>query len=338
MATPPQDAPDQGGAVLTAPYVLEYPYRRSTGPVIGRFLTALRAGRIEGVRAPDGQVLVPPTEYDPRTGESTGEAVAVSAAGRVTTWTWVASPRPEHPLDRPFAFALIQLDGADTAMLHAVDAGSPDAMRAGMRVRARWADAREGSVRDIECFVAAAAGAAGPGDAPADAPGDADPEAKPVRRIVTPSRLEYTHVAGTVQSHYLRGIAQRKLLGRRCPVTGKVYLPARPVSPTSGELNDEWVEVGHAGTVTTFCVVNIPFEGQKLKPPYACAHILLDGADVPMLYQVAGVTPSEIRMGMRVRAVWAPDDQLAPSIVESIPYFEPTGAPDAPYESYREHV
>jgi uncharacterized OB-fold protein len=141
------------GEVLSAEHVLEYPYSRSVGPVLGRFFTALREGRIEGVRADGGRVVVPPTEYDPESGRSTGEPVAVSDAGVVTTWTWVAEPQADQPLDRPFAFALVRLDGADTAMLHAVDAGDPSAIWSGMRVRARWRAVRVGQMNDIECFV-----------------------------------------------------------------------------------------------------------------------------------------------------------------------------------------
>ena len=37
-------------------------------------------------------------------------------------------------------------------MLHAVDAGSPDAMSTGLRVRIRWADERTGAIGDIACF------------------------------------------------------------------------------------------------------------------------------------------------------------------------------------------
>jgi uncharacterized protein len=140
-------------SVLSAPYVLEYTYQRSTGPVIGRFLTALRDGRIEGVRIAGGRVMVPPLESDPETGEPSGEPVPVSSSGVVTTWSWVSSPRRFHPLATPFAWALIKLDGADTGFLHAVDAGSASAMKTGMRVTARWRAERIGSVRDIECFV-----------------------------------------------------------------------------------------------------------------------------------------------------------------------------------------
>lgn len=139
--------------VLSAPYVLEYTYTRSVGPVIGRFLGGLRDGRIEGIRTKSGKVLVPPAEYDPETGEELADFVEVGQSGVVTTWAWLDEPRASNPLKKPFAWALIRLDGADTAMLHAVDAGSRDRMRTGMRVRVKWADERTGRIQDIACFV-----------------------------------------------------------------------------------------------------------------------------------------------------------------------------------------
>jgi uncharacterized protein len=137
---------------LTAAHTLEYPYRRSVGPVIGAFFTALREQRLVGVRARDGRVLVPPVEYDPESGETLDAIVDVGPAGVVTTWAWVETPRAKHPLDHPFAWALIRPDGAASAMLHAVDAGSAAAMKTGMRVRPRWRADREGSIHDIVCF------------------------------------------------------------------------------------------------------------------------------------------------------------------------------------------
>jgi uncharacterized protein len=144
---------------LSAPYVLEYPYSRSTGPVIGRFLTSLRDGKIEGVRAKDGRVICPPLEYDEQ-GAPTADFVEVGPGGEVVAFTWVAKPRAAHPFDRPFAWALVRLDGASTAMLHAVDAGSPERMKQGLRVRARFAKERKGFITDIECFELESAGVA----------------------------------------------------------------------------------------------------------------------------------------------------------------------------------
>jgi uncharacterized OB-fold protein len=138
--------------VLSALHVLEYPYRRSVGPVIGRFLTGLRERRIEGIRTASGKVMVPPAEYDPETAAALSEFVEVGQSGVVTTWSWIAEPRANNPLQRPFAWALVRLDGADTGFLHAVDAGDESNMKTGMRVRARWRAETVGHINDIECF------------------------------------------------------------------------------------------------------------------------------------------------------------------------------------------
>jgi uncharacterized OB-fold protein len=138
--------------VLSAPNIVEYPFSRTTGPVIGAFMTGLREGVVLGIKGSDGRVLVPPPEYDPVTAAALTELVEVAEVGEVLTWAWMAEPLVDQPLDRPFAWALVRLDGADTGLLHAVDAGSPDSMATGMRVQVRWRDEREGNITDIECF------------------------------------------------------------------------------------------------------------------------------------------------------------------------------------------
>jgi hypothetical protein len=140
--------------LLSAPHVLQYDYRRSLGAVLSRFFTGLRDHKIEGVKTNAGRVLVPPSEYDPETGEATSDDwVEVGPGGTVESWAWVNEPLGRHPLDRPFAFALVKLDGADTALTHAVDAGSEANMQTGMRVAAKWADETIGAIGDIVAFV-----------------------------------------------------------------------------------------------------------------------------------------------------------------------------------------
>ena len=95
---------------LSAPLELEYPFTRTTGPVIGAFLTGLRERIMLGIKRKDGTILVPPTEYDPETSESLTEMVEVGQGGEVTTWTWVNEPRDQSPWDKPHAFAMILLD------------------------------------------------------------------------------------------------------------------------------------------------------------------------------------------------------------------------------------
>jgi hypothetical protein len=143
----------QSPLAFTAQHVVAYDYRRSVGPVLGRFFTELRDRRIVGNRTAAGRVLCPPMEHDPETGAATRpEFLPVGPGGVVTTWAWVSAPRARHPLDRPFAWALVRLDCADTALLHAVDAGSESRMRTGMRVRPRWRAQTRGEIADIECF------------------------------------------------------------------------------------------------------------------------------------------------------------------------------------------
>ena len=131
---------------------IRFPYIRSLGPVVSAFLTGLADKKVLGIRSGE-RVIVPPLEWDPDTAAQLDvDLVEVGPAGTVTSWTWVAKPSVQHPLDRPFGFALIRMDGADTAILHAVDAGSIDAMSTGMRVAPRWKAQRIGHITDLECF------------------------------------------------------------------------------------------------------------------------------------------------------------------------------------------
>ena len=141
--------------VFIAEHVVAYDYKRSVGPVLGRFFTELQNGKILGSKTADGRVFVPPMEADPKNGAGLGTdaLVEVGPAGTVTTWAWVHEPSAKHPLAKPFAWALIQLDGATSGFLHAVDAGQESAMKTGMRVTPRFSGSPSGGILDIECFV-----------------------------------------------------------------------------------------------------------------------------------------------------------------------------------------
>ncbi len=134
---------------LQAPVEVTFDYTRSVGPVLGRFLTGLRDGHLVGARLSDGRVVVPPPEFDPGTHLETADFVDLPDTGTVTSWTWVSEPVKGQPFDRPFAFALVTLDGATSPILHAVDVTSPEDIHTGMRVQVRWAPARTGSVTDF---------------------------------------------------------------------------------------------------------------------------------------------------------------------------------------------
>lgn len=158
---------------------------------------------------------------------------------------------------------------------------------------------------------------------------------EPVKGFKAPVRLHYTVTAGSAATRFLRGLVERRILGQRCPVCHKVTVPPRGACPTCGVPTAEDVEVAARGTVTTFCIINIAFDAQARELPYACASILLDGADTTLFHLIQEAPVAEIRMGMRVEAVWS--DERAPSL-DSIRHFRPSGEPDSPYDAYKEHL
>ena len=159
----------------------------------------------------------------------------------------------------------------------------------------------------------------------------------PVTTLATPIRLEYAFTAGEAQSRFLHGISEGKFLGMRCPKCNQVYVPARGSCPTDGVRTTEAVELAHKGTVTTYCVVNVPFQGQTIEIPYICAQILLDGANIAFMGLIQEIPADQIRMGMRVEAVWVDPSERGLTMA-SVKYFRPNGEPDAPYESYKEYL
>ena len=315
---------------LEAPVTVAFDYTRSVGPVLGRFFTGLRERRFVGARLADGRVVVPPPEFDPISHEATADFVDVSDHGVVTSWTWVSEPVAGQPLDRPFAFALITLDGATTPLLHAIDAPR-ESVSTGMRVQARWSDEPTGSITDV-IFEPETVEAGAPAGATLETT-DQDP----VTGIVTPVSLDYLYAASPEESAFFRGLAEGRILGQRCPACQKVYVPPRSACPVDGVPTEGEIELGHTGTVTTFCIVNVPFLGQKIDPPYVSAYILLDGADIALQHLILDIPADEVRMGLRVKAVWRPEAEWGTTI-ENISHFAPSGEPDADYETYRHHL
>jgi uncharacterized OB-fold protein len=152
-----------------------------------------------------------------------------------------------------------------------------------------------------------------------------------VKSIVTPTKLVYEWRATGAQAEFLTQIAEGRLVGQRCPDCRKVYCPPSGNCPRCGVATSERVEVSDRGTVTTFCIVRVPSENIDLKLPYCAANILLDGSDMPFTALLQECDAEDVRIGMRVEAVWAPRESWG-NTFENIRYFRPTGEPDVPVE------
>jgi uncharacterized OB-fold protein len=312
----------------TVEMTIQFPYKRSLGPVIGAFMTGLTERRLIGIRN-GGQVMCPPLEWDPETGkELAHDFVDVGPAGTVQSWTWVAQPGAQHPLDRPFAFALIKLDGADSSLMHAVDAGSIDAMRTGMRVAPRWRAERKGHMTDIEAFV--------PGEQPSGGD-DGGAATEPVTMMDYHASITYRIPTTRNAIRADQAIAEGRFLGLKCPACGRVYTGGKGYCPVDTlELTEEHeVDLPQRGTVSNFTIVTpIQYPGQTETEPFARVHVLLDDVDVVLGYQpLIEVANDDIRIGMRVEAVWASDAEkragsLDPRLDSNLVGWIPTGEPD----------
>ena len=157
---------------------------------------------------------------------------------------------------------------------------------------------------------------------------------EPVESVCTPIRLAYTYTPGRALSGYLRAMASKRILGERCGQTGQVFVPPRGVSPLAGIATSEVVELPDTGYVDSFNITRVPIERRPdLKPPYCSAWIVLDGASVGFMGLVINIAPEEVRIGMRVRAVWKPDDELETSAANILGW-APTGEPDEVVTDY----
>ena len=160
---------------------------------------------------------------------------------------------------------------------------------------------------------------------------------EPIKVIKTPVHLDFQVLAGRDFARFLTAIADGQFVGRRCPTCQKVYVPPRGACPTCAVMMGDEVPVADHGCVTTFCIVNVPYEGQVMKLPYVYAMILLDGADIAFPHLIQGIEAKDVRMGLRVKAEWVPPAERKPTL-ESIRWFVPTGEPDAPFDSYKVHL
>ena len=184
---------------------------------------------------------------------------------------------------KPFAFALIRPDGADTAMLHVVDCGTPDAItrrharRAALARRAHRARHRHRGLGAARRRRGARARAAARARPRTSSPSPASPRRSGSSTSSTPGEA-----TDALPRRPGRGQDHRR---PRAVDSDEVYAASRGTDPTTGEPTSIEVEVAATpATITTFCVVNIPGLSE-LAPeiPYVSAQILLDGANNTVL-------------------------------------------------------
>jgi len=130
-----------------------------------------------------------------------------------------------------------------------------------------------------------------------------------------------TYSAGAVGSRFLIELRDNKrIMGMRCARCNRVYVPARSICKDCFGRLDEWVEVSDKGTVLSYCVSYVPNGIQPTEPPTVYGIVQLDGADTGFVHMLGEVEGEQLRVGMRVQAVF--NNNRTGSILD-IKYFKP---------------
>lgn len=132
-----EDKTNQPVTVLACPISLDYAY--SAGQSASRFLRAIAEGKLLGQRCPvDGRVYFPSRGACPMHGVTFGDdVVELSDKGTIVTFSIVRVPSQNIALPLPYITVNVLLDGADTILIHVLDAKLED-VHMGMRVQAVW--------------------------------------------------------------------------------------------------------------------------------------------------------------------------------------------------------
>ena len=275
------------------PAQIKMPYTLTPGQATGIFLAELGRRRLIGSRHGEA-LLVPAQDFDGRTGEPADGFVEVAPVGTVQAFTRT---------DRG-ALGLVLVDGSETPFLHRLVRFGDEGPSVGARVQAVWADSPTGSVLDLEGF-----GPLGQDDVRTS--GLSEQElAEPVQQVDYTMTLDYQHAYGPYYGALFDAVKHsRRLRGVRCTKCARVLLPPRAVCDVCFAPTAQWVDVPGTGTVQACSVVHIEFIGQRLKPPYVYAEIVLDGSSTRLIHMVGGIDAEEartaVRPGSRVRPVWS---------------------------------
>lgn len=150
---------------------------------------------------------------------------------------------------------------------------------------------------------------------------------EPITGIDVPVYLHYNFTAGHATARYLTQVKNGKLVGQRCPSCRNVYIPPRGSCAACGVATEEEVVLSDKGTVESFTIVHIPIPGNPIKPPYVIANVVPDGANISFLHLLSECKNEDVRMGMRVEAVWKDASEWGYAM-DNIQYFRPIDEPD----------
>jgi len=126
------------------------------GLVMDKFYDGLENKKFIGNKCSKcGKVFLPPRKICGDCFAKAEEFLDLPGTGVVKNFTianYNVNERKERKLKEPLNVGLVQIDGADTAMITKILNINPDEIKEGMRVKVVWADKIKGTPKDIKGF------------------------------------------------------------------------------------------------------------------------------------------------------------------------------------------
>lgn len=137
-------------------------------------------------------------------------------------------------------------------------------------------------------------------------------------------KAEYAWDAGVAIGRYLAELKEGRIIGICCRHCRRTVVPPRTVCEWCFKPMSEWVYLQDTGVVNTFSLCYVTWDMVRVKEPQIPAVIEIDGASPGMgiLHLLSEVDPKEVKIGMKVKAVWKPAEEREGAITD-IKYFKP---------------
>ncbi|WP_054853136.1 Zn-ribbon domain-containing OB-fold protein [Vulcanisaeta distributa] len=134
----------------------------------------------------------------------------------------------------------------------------------------------------------------------------------------------YRYTAGPIGTKFLEGLKAGKLLAGKCPVCGKLLIPPKAFCQYDFAEIKELVEIAPVGIVRTYTVLYEDSYGNKLPKPVVIGFIEFPGGVTGgLVHYIINVEPGNVRVGLKVRPVFRPENERRGGSITDIAGFEP---------------
>jgi uncharacterized OB-fold protein len=150
-----------------------------------------------------------------------------------------------------------------------------------------------------------------------------DIERQKVLTVLYYPKAKYAWATGIAVGRFLRGMKEGEIIGSKCEHCGRIVVPPRIFCEWCFRRSENWVKLPDTGVVNTYSISYITTDTTRVKTPTIPAVIEIDGtSNAGLLHLIGDVKPEDVKIGMRVKAVWLDQSKRTGSITD-IKHFAP---------------